>query len=583
MPNINPEVFKHLLKESDNLVRTRSEIWQHQPLPLQEFVREHLRLPPLTPRQYQELITFLGEDSSKVFDNGSPYNLICILAGKGSGKDYIASVAVTYCFYLLMCMKDPQAYFGFPTGEPIDIIIISYSAEQAKRITFEKIKQRFKYWKWLRANYTVVWGEKFVSEKGKPEVFVLGDSICSHNNVRIYSEHSANESFEGYNILFWVMSESSAFKAQNKERNGQKVYDTLKSSANSRFPGKWKGMVISFPRYEKDVDFTYALYEEALKGKDVVTDKDGNVTKCSIWGTKGTSWEFNPTRWKSGVTFKLGSLGSHVPEDLADVEVPIELKESFESDFSTCMRLYLCEPPSGATRVLPDDVLIRAVHGQSPLIVGEQFVSGGKICMKLHGLDPKNKDRFKEDYLLTTDLGESFAATAMVLQHYDSNVGYIQDAFWTWTPNVEKGIPVDFDNVRETLFLIAAFVPHIKFGFDQWQSKLFMADLHKRGAKTEEYHTTDRDYGIFRRAMAMNIAKIINPARDPSFMNQLKAIKQRDGVTFLDKKISERKDIVDATVGGFNVLIDKSMTTSNLPGTVITSNLAEFGTLIQEA
>jgi len=479
-------------------------------------------------------------------------------------------------------MKDPQGYFGFPTGEPIDIIIVSYSAEQAKRITFEKIKQRFKYWKWLRANYTVVWGEKFVSEKGKPEILVLGDSICSHNNVRIYSEHSANESFEGYNILFWVMSEASAFKAQNKERNGQKVYDTLKSSANSRFPGKWKGMVISFPRYEKDVDFTYCLYEEALKGQDDVVDKDGNVSRCSIWGTKGNSWEFNPTRWTSGVTFKLGTLGSHVPEDFADIDVPIELKESFENDFSTSMRLYLCEPPSGATRVLPDDVLIRAVHSQHPLIVGEQFISGGKICMKLRGIEAKDRDKFKEQYLLTTDLGESFAATAMVLQHYDSNVGYIQDAFWTWTPNPEKGISVDFDNVRETLFLVAALVPHIKFGFDQWQSKLFMSDLHKRGAKTVEYHTTDRDYGIFRRAMAMNIAKIINPALNPAFMNQLKAIKQREGVTFLDKKISERKDIVDATVGGFNVLIDQTMST-NLPGTVITSNLAEFGTIIQEA
>lgn len=580
MAQINPSIFQHLLKESETLTKV-PEVWARQPVSLSDFVKEHLHLPPLTPRQYQEVQTFLGEDPTKVFENGSPYNLICILAGKGSGKDYVASIIVTYCFYLLLCMRDPHHYLGFPHGEPIDILIISYNAEQARRITFEKIRQRFKFWKWLWSNYTVVWGEKFVSGKGKPEIFVLGDSICSHNNIRIYSEHSANEGFEGYNVLFWVMSEASAFKSQTKERNGQKVYDTLKSSANTRFPGKWKGMVISFPRYEKDADFTYCLYEQALKGgDDTVLDKDGKVvTKCSIWGTKGASWEFNPTRWTSGITFRLGDLGSHVPENFVDVEIPIELKESFETDFSTSMRLYLCEPPPGATRVLPDDVLIKAVHSQGPLIVGEQFISGGKVCLKLHGLEPKSK--FKEDYLLTTDLGESFAATAMVLSHYDSNVGFIQDAFWTWTPNSDKGIPVDFDNVRETLFVVVAAIPHVKFGFDQWQSKLFMSDLRKRGAKTVEYHTTDRDYGIFRRAMAMGIAKILNPSLDPAFMNQLRAIKQREGVTYLDKKISERKDIVDGTVGGFNVFLDRAVTT-DLPGTVITSNLSEFGTIIQE-
>jgi hypothetical protein len=189
-----------------------------------------------------------------------------------------------------------------------------------------------------------------------------------------------------------------------------------------------------------------------------------------------------------------------------------------------------------------------------------------------------------EDYLITTDLGESFAATAMVLSHYDYNVGYIQDAIWTWTPNPEKRIPVDFDNVRETLFMLAKVIPHVKFGFDQWQSKLFMADLQRRGAKTVEYHTHDRDYGIFRRAMAMGIAKILNPAVDPSFMNQLKAIKEREGVTYLDRKVSLRKDIVDATVGGFNVWLDRlKVGTGNLDGTMIMSNLSEFGTVLQEA
>ncbi len=64
----NNELFDFLSKESDRLLgESDSDAWEITPVGFEEFIKEHLRLPPLTGRQYQDMITFLGDDPKKVF------------------------------------------------------------------------------------------------------------------------------------------------------------------------------------------------------------------------------------------------------------------------------------------------------------------------------------------------------------------------------------------------------------------------------------------------------------------------------------------------------------------------------------
>ena len=175
MPNLSNSLLGDLFEQVGRITEgEETDIWAEIPVPFKEFVTSHLRLPPLTDRQYQDILTFLGDDSQSVFpskptEHGG-YNICVWLAGKGSGKDYMASIIVSYVFYLLMCMRDPHAYLNSPPGEAIDIVIVSYSDEQALLISFDKIKQRFKNWSWLLNHYSVMWGEKFITPKGRPEI-----------------------------------------------------------------------------------------------------------------------------------------------------------------------------------------------------------------------------------------------------------------------------------------------------------------------------------------------------------------------------------------------------------------------------
>ena len=564
--NKNSPVLQELFKQASRITGdAESDIWAEKPVAFGEFVTSHLRLPPLTDRQYQDILTFLGDDSEKVFPdkpgiNTNGYNICVWLAGKGSGKDYMASIIVSYVFYLLMCMRDPQGYFNSPTGEAIDIVIVSYSAEQALLISFDKIKQRFKNWSWLRNHYSILWGEKFITARGRPEIRVSTDMIISHNNVRIISEHSANEAYEGYNVILWVMSEASAFKSLTKERNGNKVYSTLKTSASSRFPGRWKGLVMSFPRGDQESDFTYLLYQRSIKeGMDVDTGS-------RIFASKGAPWEFLPANKYCGKTFTF-----------EDYEIPVEYKEEFETDPEECRMKYLCEPPKIGFSVVPESVILKAVYECPKLLRLENYTEDKLIKGTWYGLTPENKQQFPHDYLVTIDLGEVQSATALAIQHYEPEAGYILDMLFTWTPNPDLGYTVDLLNVKACVFQLVEWLGHCTVGADQWQSRIFLRELSQKNIKTIPYHTYENDYITFRQVMAMGRIHIIH---DVELVKQFKALRSVGSKIVLNTNITNRKDRVDCVVGGWKLLEELQPTGPDLPGYMVSDNLSGFGVVI---
>jgi len=564
-------ILEHLSKESQRLLNIQEVDWVRTPVSVEEFVREHLNLPPLTARQLNDLNMIFGSDPTKIFDNGSIYNIGCFLLGKGSGKDYLCSVAVCYCFYTLLCMRSPQAFLGFPSGEGVDIIVVSYSQEQTLLTTFDKIKQRMKNWHWLKRNYTVVEDEKIVSGKGKPIVQILKNRVVTWNNVRIFSEHSANESYEGYNVLFWVMSEASAFKTQNRERNGHKVFSTLRSSAASRFGTRWKGLVVSFPRYDQDTDFTFKLWQLATGQKKVEEGEEDEIklSGASIWAVKGAPWEYKP--WKvgnrviySGDTFEFEGR-----------QIPVELEQEFADNPEECRMKYLCEPPPGGQQVFDEESIITAMHAKhDPLLTSTTTIDGNKIKLIVHGL--KEKSRFLHSYLVTVDLGKVKSAAAVGIQHVEGGK-YILDAIMTWTPDPRKKLVVDLTNVKYWLLEMAKAIPSIRIYFDQWQSELLKDELIELQMQAGTYHTYAHDYRTFKQGIQLGKVELLDR---PDLAIQLNAIREKGDEVYVDPLISPRKDMVDVVVGGFKTLMSEDRPT-NLPGTLISSNLSQFGMVIK--
>ena len=235
-------------------------------------------------------------------------NEIIFQLGKGSGKDFVSTIACAYIVYLLLCLKDPAAYYGKPGGDSIDILNIAVNAQQAHRVFFKNFKIRIERSPWFRGRFNP-----------KNEV------IEFDKNVNVYSGHSERESWEGYNVLYVVLDEISAFaldstSGNERAKTAQSVYDMYRASVTSRFPEFGKLVLLSFPRYRDD--FIQQRYNAVIAEKETVyrsevlkldpTLPDGveeneftveweedhirsyNVPK--VYALKRPSWEVNPTK-----------------------------------------------------------------------------------------------------------------------------------------------------------------------------------------------------------------------------------------------------------------------------------------------
>jgi len=239
------------------------------------------------------------------------YQTAVLLWGKGSGKDYLCSILVCYLVYVLLCLRDPQVYLRLAPGEPIDLVNVAYNADQAKNVFFEKLKQRVKPWQWLRENYNLVEAGRRVNEQ-KPRralVSINDDFIEFPHQIRAWSRHAQNESYEGLNVLVWLMDEASAFLSKLKRENAEAIHHTLKTSAASRFGMRYVGLIISWPRHADD--FTMTKHKEAVLNPELGVYADGPAS----------TWEINElTKLEPRVQIREG------------LEVPASLANDFISD-----------------------------------------------------------------------------------------------------------------------------------------------------------------------------------------------------------------------------------------------------------
>lgn len=336
--------------------------WREEPAEFEFFVesKEHLNLPPLYPRQKAAALALLGGDPKLIFEEPEravrAYQVAVLLWGKGSGKDYLCSIIVCYCVHVLLCLRDPQRYFGFAPGEPVDVVNVAYSADQAKRVFFTKLKARIRRWRWLEENYNVFESGRRIGKHipGRLEVQINDSDVVFPRDVRCASRHAQNESYEGLNILVWLMDEASAFLSQAKRENAEGIHQTLRTSAGSRFKRRWIGFIISYPRHADD--FTMTKLGEAERYPDAGLYGDGPAA----------TWVVNE-----------GADDEEKVEVAPGHYVPVSLANDYQLDYEEAKARYECDPPAAVDALIkaPDRLWAAVAKGKPPLIEWEPIVT----------------------------------------------------------------------------------------------------------------------------------------------------------------------------------------------------------------
>jgi hypothetical protein len=466
------------------------------PVPLEQFVtdKNYLGLPPLSQYQYQmikastqiykreTLIRIYGQEEGEKIWKQTCSEVILQL-GKGSGKDYTSTIACAYMVHLLLCLKDPAAYYGKPPGDAIDIINIAINAVQANRVFFKGFNQRIEKSPWFQGKY-----------------IAKANMVEFDKSVTVHSGHSEREAWEGYNVLVIILDEISGFELESttghdQAKTASAIYKMYRASVNSRFPDFGKVILLSFPRFKND--YIQQKYNEAVAEKEVVLRHHKfKVDPDLPDGTEGNEFEIE---WEEDhvVSYRVPRMYA-LKRPTWDIN-PTRKIEDFTIDFYTdptdALSRFACMPPDATDAFFKNRAVI------------EKAFSSPKLNVDSYGrFDDEFKPKENITYFMHVDLAQKHDHCAVALAHVDGWVTMkigeqykeaaprvVVDAVRFWTPTASKS--VDFTDVKDYILSVRDKGFNLKMvTFDRWNSHDMMQQLGVNNIKTEILSVAKKHY-----------------------------------------------------------------------------------------
>jgi len=520
--------------------------FEEMPVDVKTFVEgdKYLNQPPLSEIQYHivecmsqiyfepECIKIHGEEKGREFYKNYTKNELILALGKGSGKDFTSTVAVSYIVYKLLCLNDPARYYGKPSGDAIDIMNVAINAQQAKNVFFKGFRTKIEKSPWFTG--------KFHAKM---------DSIDFDKSITVYSGHSERESHEGLNLFAAILDEISGFAIESttghaQAKTGDAIYKAFRGTVDSRFPDMGKVVLLSFPRFKEDYISQKYLACVAEKETQIRTHNfkidtdlpdgiDGNEFEIEweedhiisyalprVFALKRPTWEVNPTR--------------HIED----------FKNAFYTDPQDALQRFACMPPEAISGYFKDHDKVHNTFSMPPAIV-----EGGSFQQWFKPIEGKR-------YFMHVDLAQKHDRCAVSMAHVDSwkqssfvmgneyhvPVVVVDFVYW-WTPTKDKS--VDFADVRNFIVGVKQAGFDIRtVTFDRWQSYDLMQELISLGMDAQRLSVAKVHYDDFK--MALMEDRVVGPDVDILIKEllQLQVIKDK-----VDHPRSGGKDLADATCG----------------------------------
>lgn len=276
----------------------------------------------------RELSIIMGEEVRA--DRPTEYSLAMITGGIGIGKTTVASIVLPYLCHWVLCLKDPQDFFGLLPGSRIAFMQMSTSEQQAREVVFGDIFARIRHSPWFMNKYP--FDPKFTK------------SVRFEKDIWILPGDSAETTFEGYNILGGILDEADSHKVTKNKDYADSGYTTISARITSRFEDK--GFLLVIGQMKKSVGFAASKFEE-FKARD-----DAYAVRMAIWESMG--WEHYADDDGHVETFRYDTKRKMVvPDGVAKhttyttdiIEIPMVFKNDFVNNPEKALRDLAGIPP----------------------------------------------------------------------------------------------------------------------------------------------------------------------------------------------------------------------------------------------
>lgn len=331
MTNTNPmaawEAELKWLKENPD--------FSERPASLDEFLGPlYLNLEKtIRPRIREELVEIMGHEVSG--ERIAKYSEALLTGGIGIGKTTVASIVLTYMAHWVLCLKDPQEFFGLMPGSRIAFMQMSTSEKQALEVVFGDIKARIKHSPWF---------QKYPYDPN------FTKSIRFDKDIWIIPGDSSETTFEGYNILGGILDEGDSHKVTDRKDYAEQGYTTISSRITSRFQDR--GCLVVIGQMKRATGFMAKKYKLFKKHPDKY------AVRLAIWDSMGDDFYMSKCPDGNGGVKKFHydvSRKMIVPDgfiqqvgtgDGVYLEIPDLYREQFQNDPEKALRDLAGIPPA---------------------------------------------------------------------------------------------------------------------------------------------------------------------------------------------------------------------------------------------
>lgn len=180
---------------------TYEQIWLEDfkeiPVTIDIFIESETYLGK-TNRCGKAVYPFWRKELRRMFDAGNKYHEWVLTGATRIGKSSTAITGTAYMLYRLMCLRDPQKFFGKKDISKFSILFFNITKDLAKGVAFREFNDTLKASPWFNAHgtfsrsdrdfYYIPEGGKIVIDYGSDASHALGQQVfCLVGTTEIYT------------------------------------------------------------------------------------------------------------------------------------------------------------------------------------------------------------------------------------------------------------------------------------------------------------------------------------------------------------------------------------------------------------
>ena len=494
--NSYPELEKLLLDKTTTQKQLDDFLWllehpeyEERPVGIREFIDSEEYL-----NARNECWPSIKDDLEELF-NGK-YNEAVFCEAIGAGKSYKSSIIIAYMVYRVLCLKDPQGYFGLARGSLICFINMSIRAEQSKKVVFGEIKVRIDHSPWFNNRY--------------PPDPDIRSELRFKKDVIVFPGNSKETFPLGFNILGGVMDEAAFYTETDSRDVAEDMFNALYSRIKNRFGDKGLLVMISSPRYVDD------FIEKKIREAE---------TNKNIFARRKKLWESKPAHYFTGEWIDFDGYKIPVQYEMESRRNP----EIFKRDYMAIPSLAL-EP-----YVKQFDLVEKSIDPalEDPVDGDGRF----KVWFKGNG---------EKWHFMHIDLSHKRDATGLAMVHSEGDIVLADLMMRIKAP---PGGEIFFSQIRGIIFDLKKIGFYIRLiTFDGFQSIDSMQILEKKGFQCELL-SVDRDTAAYDTMKDKIYSGKFRCYRYEPYLQEMRRLELVNGIKVDHPPIHGSKDVTDAVAG----------------------------------